>query len=224
MFISPIDTSALDAGALSTNKNGNSSSANTDPAAMQDRFLKLLVAQLNNQDPMNPLDNAEMTTQMAQINTVTGLQTLNLSMQTMAEQFSTMQQIQGISLIGRSVLLEGNRLALDDGQQGQGRFVLDNAAAQVKVDIVTPGGVLVDSLELGALEKGRQQFDWDASKYQGNPAELRFQVTATTQGQPVVATPLMQSKVMATGSNAGALTLTLESGETVNYAQVGGVI
>lgn len=221
MLISPIDTSALDAGATST---GKSASASTDAAAMQDRFLKLLVAQLNNQDPMNPLDNAEMTTQMAQINTVTGLQTLNLSMQTMAEQFSTMQQIQGISLIGRSVLVEGNQLALDDQKQAQGRFLLDNAASQVKVDIVTPGGVLVDSVELGTLEKGKNEFAWDASKYQGDPSQLRFQVTASAQGQPVKATSYMQSKVVATGSNAGALTLTLESGQTVNYANVGGVI
>ena len=98
MFISPIDTSALNAGATTTSTTRDSS---TDPSAMQDRFLKLLVAQLNNQDPMNPLDNAQMTTQMAQINTVTGLQTLNLTMQTMAEQFITMKHIQGISLIGR---------------------------------------------------------------------------------------------------------------------------
>ena len=97
MILNPIGTTA-------TTNTGASANATNDPAAMQDRFLKLLVAQLNNQDPMNPLDNAQMTTQMAQINTVTGIQTLNLTMQTMAEEFSTMQQIQGISLIGRSVL------------------------------------------------------------------------------------------------------------------------
>jgi flagellar basal-body rod modification protein FlgD len=93
-------------GTTTVNTNGTSTNATTDPAAMQDRFLKLLVAQLTNQDPMNPLDNAQMTSQMAQINTVTGLQNLNLTMQSMAEEFSTMQQIQGISLIGRSVLAE----------------------------------------------------------------------------------------------------------------------
>lgn len=57
----------------STNTKANAN----DPAAAQDRFLKLLVAQLNNQDPMNPLDNAQMTSQIAQINTVTGIQQLN---------------------------------------------------------------------------------------------------------------------------------------------------
>ena len=56
--------------------NLNATTAN-DSAAAQDRFLKLLVAQLNNQDPMTPMDNAQMTSQIAQINTVTGIQQLN---------------------------------------------------------------------------------------------------------------------------------------------------
>ena len=64
-----------------TDTTATKSNAATDPNAAQDRFLKLLVAQLNNQDPMNPLDNAQMTSQMAQINTVTGIQQLNQTMQ-----------------------------------------------------------------------------------------------------------------------------------------------
>jgi len=220
MNISPIDTSALDNGANTTSKTRDSS---TDPSAMQDRFLKLLVAQLNNQDPMNPLDNAQMTTQMAQINTVTGLQTLNLTMQTMAEQFSTMQQIQGISLIGRSVLSEGDRMSLDD-KTGKGMFDLAGAASSVKVEIVTPGGVAVDTIDMGAQEGVRLNFEWDASKYQGNAAELRFRVTAANGETAVKATPLTQSQVLATGSKSGALTLTLADGSTVNYANILGVL
>ena len=220
MILSPIDTSALDKGASTTSKTRDSS---TDPGAMQDRFLKLLVAQLNNQDPMNPLDNAQMTTQMAQINTVTGLQTLNLTMQTMAEQFGTMQQIQGISLIGRSVLSEGDRMGFAD-KTGKGMFDLAGAATNVKVEIVTPGGVAVDAIDMGAQEGGRLNFEWDASKYQGNAADLRFRVTASNGETTVKATPLTQSQVMATGSKDGALTLTLADGSTVNYANLLGVL
>ena len=63
----------------------------TDPAAMQDRFLKLLVAQMNNQDPMSPMDNAQLTSQMAQINTVSGIQELNQSVSKISSQFGAMQ-------------------------------------------------------------------------------------------------------------------------------------
>jgi len=220
MILSPIDTSALDKGATTTSKTRDSS---TDPGAMQDRFLKLLVAQLNNQDPMNPLDNAQMTTQMAQINTVTGLQTLNLSMQTMAEQFSTMQQIQGTSLIGRSVLSEGKHMAFT-GDAGKGMFDLAGAATGVKVEVVTPGGVVVDTIDMGAQEGGRHSFDWDAGKYSGSKSDLQFRVTATNGEAAVKATTLTQSQVVATGSKAGALTLTLANGNSVNYASVLGVL
>ena len=154
---------------------------------------------------------------------VTGIQTLNLTMQTMAEQFSTMQQIQGISLIGRSVLSEGDRMSLDD-KTGKGMFDLAGAASSVKVEIVTPGGVAVDTIDMGAQEGGRLNFEWDASKYQGNAAELRFRVTAANGETAVKATPLTQSQVLATGSKSGALTLTLADGSTVNYANVLGVL
>ena len=71
------------------------SDPNTDPAALRRIVSELLVAQLNNQDPMNPLDNAQMTSQMAQINTVTGIQQLNQTMASMAAQFNSLQVMQG---------------------------------------------------------------------------------------------------------------------------------
>lgn len=213
----------LDTVGAAINTHGVSTNAANDPQAMQDRFLKLLVAQLNNQDPMNPMDNAQMTTQMAQINTVTGIQQLNLSMQGMTEQFSTMQQLQGISMIGRSVLTEGNRMGWSEGS-GKGFFDLAEAATDVRVDVVTPGGVLVDSVELGALDKGRQSFAWNAAGYQGDASELRFNVRASVGDKAVASRPLAQAQVLATGSNAGALTLTLDNGDVVNYLGIHGVL
>jgi flagellar basal-body rod modification protein FlgD len=210
-------------GTTTVNTNGTSTNATTDPAAMQDRFLKLLVAQLTNPDPMNPLDNAQMTSQMAQINTVTGLQNLNLTMQSMAEEFSTMQQIQGISLIGRSVLAEGDRMSFTD-ETGKGYFDLAGSATSVKVEIVTPGGVVVDTVDMGAQEKGRRSFEWDSSSYSGTTSDLRFRVVANTGEGAVGATTLTQSQVVATGSSAGALTLTLDNGDIVNYFRIHGVL
>jgi len=91
---------------------GNSLS-NTSTADMQDRFLKLLVAQINNQDPLSPMDNAQMTSQMAQINTVSGIQQVNQTLTSMAAQFSAMQVLQGAALVGHNVLTAGNTLVTD---------------------------------------------------------------------------------------------------------------
>ena len=202
--------------------NTKAAAANSNEGA-QDRFLKLLVAQLNNQDPMNPLDNAQMTSQIAQINTVTGIQQLNFTMLGIAEQFSSLQVMQGASMIGRSVITEGNNLKVKDGV-GSGMFDLSGAAGDVKVEILTPGGQLVGTLELDAKAQGRHQFEWDASKYTGSTSDLRFKVTALNGNVAVESTPLTQAKVVSTGAANGQLTLDLEGGGTVSYDKVKAII
>ena len=65
----------------------------TNAAEMQNQFLTLLVAQLKNQDPTSPMDNAQMTSQMAQISTVSGIEKLNDTVNSVTSQFSTMQML-----------------------------------------------------------------------------------------------------------------------------------
>src|SRR3954468_2381511 len=96
----------------------------TSAADQEDRFMKLLVAQMQNQDPLNPMDNAQVTSQMAQINTVSGIQTLNTTVQSLNTQFVQMQALQGAALVGHDVTVKGNGLAIE-GQVGVGGFVLD---------------------------------------------------------------------------------------------------
>src|SRR5439155_26218822 len=107
-------------------------SAASDAAVTSDRFLKLLVAQMKNQDPLNPMDNAQVTSQMAQINTVTGIDKLNATVQGLSSQFVQLQAMQGASLVGRDVIVAGNKLSVDtEAGVGQGGFQLDNPADAV---------------------------------------------------------------------------------------------
>src|SRR4051812_22877348 len=78
-----------------------------------DRFLKMLVAQMSNQDPLNPMDSAEVTSQMAQISTVEGVQTLNTSITSLGAQLTQMQTMQGAALVGKDVAIEGNALRVN---------------------------------------------------------------------------------------------------------------
>jgi flagellar basal-body rod modification protein FlgD len=207
-----------------TDTAGTKAAAANDNEGAQDRFLKLLVAQLNNQDPMNPLDNAQMTSQIAQINTVTGIQQLNFTMLGIAEQFSSMQTMQGATMIDRTVVLAGDKLAVAEGV-GKGMFDLNATAKDVKVEILTPGGQLVGTVNLDAKEAGRHEFEWDASKYTGSASDLKFKVTALdSKGVAVESTPLIQSKVVGTGASDGQLTLNLANGATVTYDKVRSVL
>ncbi len=188
-------------------------------AGSADRFLKLLVTQLQNQDPLNPMDNAELTSQMAQINTVTGIENLNTSVQAMHASFLQMQALQGASLVGRDVTVEGNQLKIVDGRV-EGGFSLAGPADSVQVEILNPAGQVVDTLQLGAQDSGRQGFEWDANKaVDGGP--YSFRIGAKLGSADVAAVPLMLDRVTSValdGSNG--LILTLENSGRVAYGDI----
>ena len=202
-----------------TDATGTKANAATDPAAAQDRFLKLLVAQLNNQDPMNPLDNAQMTSQIAQINTVTGIQQLNQTMASMATQFNSLQVMQGTTLIGRNVMTEGSTLAVAD-KVGKGGFELASPATSVKVDVLNASGQVIETVDLGAKAVGRHTFEWDASGYTGSTEGLQFRITAANGSTKIASTSLALSKVTAAGAEDGQLKLTLANGKTISYSDI----
>ncbi len=194
----------------------------TSGAVSEDRFLKLLVAQLSNQDPMNPMDNAQMTSQMAQISTVSSVQQVNQTLQGLATQLASMQMLQGSSLVGHQVLVEGNALALDNGKTG-GAVDLALKADSVRIDILSAGGQVVDSFDLGPQAAGRHNFDWDATGHAalGNPC---YRVTATAGGQVVRATPLVRDRVLSVGADNGAMNLQLQRLGTVAYGAVKSIL
>jgi flagellar basal-body rod modification protein FlgD len=188
-------------------------------AGAADRFLKLLVTQLQNQDPLNPMDNAELTSQMAQINTVTGLEKVNQSVQSMHASFLQMQALQGASLIGRDVTVEGNKLTLVDGKL-EGGFSLAGPADTVQVEILNPAGKVVDTLQLGSLDSGRHGFEWDASKLDSTAGHT-FRVSAKLDSAPVSSVALMRDRVSSVAlDGANGLMLTLEQSGNVAYGDI----
>lgn len=195
----------------------------TTSTEMQDRFLKLLVAQINNQDPLNPMDNAQMTTQMAQINTVSGIQQLNDTMKSMSTQFTAMQVLQGTSLVGHDVLIPGNTLWRNatTGMAGSA-FDLGGSASQVKIEILSPSGTLLDTISANAMSAGRNSFTWNASKYSNYPS-LSYRITAVNDGKAVAATTYSTDRVLGVGTVDGALNLELSSGQNVPYIKVAAV-
>ncbi|HEY2560736.1 MAG TPA: flagellar hook capping FlgD N-terminal domain-containing protein [Caldimonas sp.] len=194
--------------------------AASDADVTSDRFLKLLVAQMQNQDPLNPMDNAEVTSQMAQINTVTGIDKLNTTVEGLTSQFMQMQALQGASLVGRDVIVAGNKLSVDDASAvGQGGFELANAADAVKVEILSASGAVVQTLNLGAEGAGLHSFDWPAGDATSTSG-LTFRVTATAGGVATPVTALMRDRVDAISTSGTSFNLELESSGTVPYSAV----
>lgn len=197
---------------------GASSITGANEAGSQDRFLKLLVTQLKNQDPLSPMDNAQLTSQIAQINTVSGIATLNTSVQQLSSQFLQMQSLQGAALVGKDVIVAGNTLDIAAGS-GQGGFELASAADAVKVEVMSPAGRVVDTLSLGAQSSGMHSFDWASGNYDANSG-LTFRVSATSGSTALASTALMRDKVDAVSTSGGALMLELHNAGTVAYTNV----
>ncbi len=190
--------------------------------ATQDRFLKLLIAQMKNQDPQNPLDNAAVTSQMAQINTVQGISQLNTTLSTMLTQ---LQGSQAMSLPGHQVLIAGNKVALANNGSGlsaRAGFDLAADADNVAVDIKDASGNLVTTLNLGAQASGAGTFHWDGSTPGGSaPAgNYTFSVKASAASAGVAASGLMAATVTGSTSTPQGVRLTLDGLGARNYSDV----
>jgi len=186
--------------------------------ASADRFLKLLVAQMQNQDPLSPMDNAQVTSQMAQINTVSGIEKLNTSVQGLSGQFMQMQALQGATLVGHDVVVPGDILSVSSGL-AQGGFELGSAADNVTVEVLAPSGKVLDTIDLGAQANGLHSFGWPAGTADDSSG-LRFRVTAKSGATKLAVTPLMRDRVDAVATSGNALTLELQKSGSVPYSTV----
>ena len=199
-----------------------SAASATSAKEASERFLKLLVTQLQNQDPMNPVDNAQMTSQMAQISTVSGIEKLNGTVEGLTRQFVQMQAMQGASLVGKDVILKGDTLSVSSGVAG-GVYQVDAAAQSVKAEILSPAGLVVDTLNLGGQAAGRHDFVWPGGSAVSESAGYRFRITAVSGSTPVGSTTLMRDKVDAVNTNGAALTLELLRNGQVPYSAIAAV-
>ena len=210
--------STISALAEQLNSAAGGTSTTKNEAGSEDRFLKLLVAQMQNQDPMNPLDNAQVTSQMAQINTVSGIDKLNKTVAGLNSQLVQLQALQGVTLVGRDVTVVGDRLLVAEGV-GVGGFELTGAADNVKVEILNAAGRVADTLNLGAQASGSHSFEWPSGNVQDGDG-YRFRVTATAGSASVLGNKLMRDHVDAVSSSGNALSFELRHSGPVSYDTV----
>jgi flagellar basal-body rod modification protein FlgD len=175
---------------LMSTMNAKKPEATDSVQADTDKFMTLLVTQLKNQDPLNPLDNAQVTSQLAQLQTVTGVNKLNETLETLKSSYQSSESMQATNLIGHGVLVEGNTLKLNGGKSVFG-VDLATAADNVQVVVTDPRtGKDVATIDLGAAEAGAMPLAWDGSSDAVDAATLgdgkySFRVIATRGGQPL---------------------------------------
>ena len=159
----------------------NNRNTSTKAEDQQNKFLTLLTTQLKNQDPLNPMDNAQMTSQLAQISTVDGIERLNTTLASMMSSTSETQALQMAALVGHGALVEGKNLPLTKDGAAIGGFDLASAADRVKIEIKDGNGNVVRTINLEGQEAGVKNFVWDGKNNDGTALEAgdyTFSVTA----------------------------------------------
>ncbi len=173
--------------------NGGRTEKTSELDAAQNRFLMLLTTQLKMQDPLSPMDNAQVTSQLAQISTVDGITKLNSTLEQMMASSTEAQQLQAAALVGHAVLIEGSALKLVDGQ-AMGGLELETPADQVTVTIKSASGVVVREMTLGDQEAGVVPFVWDGLDNSGTAVaqdgSYSFTVKAVQGSSTLTSTPL----------------------------------
>lgn len=128
----------------------------------QDEFLKLMIAEMNNQNPLKPKENGEFIAQLAQFSSVEKLGQLNQTTNDVAKNMRSNQALQASSLVGRSVIVDGNKsgLLLNNGIIS-GQSDLGSSATDIKLSIKTKSGQLLEQIPLGSHAKGEMSLRWD---------------------------------------------------------------
>ncbi|OHC87608.1 MAG: flagellar biosynthesis protein FlgD [Sideroxydans sp. RIFOXYD2_FULL_59_7] len=185
--------------------------SSADIGATQDRFLKLLVTQMKNQDPLNPLDNAQVTSQMAQLSTVTGIDKLNATVQALSSSMLASQSLQAVSMIGHVALTDGDGMDLANGN-AYGGVELKDPADKVTVEIADASGALVRTLHLGAQDAGIVDFNWDGMTDNGDTAadgKYTFTAVSELSGKKMDATTLSYGLVNSVAQSSSGVTVNI---------------
>ncbi len=164
----------------------------------QNDFLKLLTAQLKNQDPTDPVDAAAQLTQLAQFSSVAGIAEMNTTLKAIQEKLSGSTTSDALSYVGRTVLAPGDTAypRTDGGLTGAVELASD--ATDLRVSITGPNGAVLKTLSLGAQTKGTVTFDWDGTTNNGEPAGTGpFKITTVARNNEarVATTPLVWAPV-----------------------------
>ena len=218
-----------------TSAAGYAESVNTDTGLVdgadsadgtEDRFLKLLVAQMRNQDPLNPMDNAQVTSQLAQISTVRGIESLNKSMTEFVAANAQGTALSSVAMLGKQVLVPGDAFNYEPPAAGAGTrlgFELSGAATATRLEVVDAAGKVVHTRTMANLEAGMQTFEWDGKDANGSTVAagpLAVRVAAVEGTVAVEAAALVPARVVGISQAGGATQLELDGPAPVAPADV----
>ncbi len=198
--------------------------ASKEKSLGQEDFLKLMTTQLQNQDPMKPMENGDFLAQIAQFSTVEGIGDLNKNFSSLSASLVSNQALQATNLVGRQVLAPTGVAALKSGSGIRGSVELPAASGDVVVTVRDQSGQVVRRLDLGAQAAGSTSFQWDGLRDDGqyaSPGNYFLSAESSVDGQYQSVDTLLVSDVRSvTLSNSGGLLLDLDGIGSLDFSEV----
>ncbi|EPR41624.1 flagellar hook capping protein [Desulfovibrio sp. X2] len=190
----------------------------------KDDFLTLFVAQLENQDPLNPADNQDMVAQLAQFSSLEQLTNISSTLDSMSSSLTESQQINATSYIGKDVLASGNCVALASGSASNVTYTVPEDASNVVANIYDSSGNIVDSVSLGDVNQGEYDFAWDGKDYDGNVCDDGVYYVSFTgedeNGDSLSISSMVEGEVTGVSMSSGSVVLSLSDGRQVSLSNV----
>jgi len=198
-------------------------SGSASAADLQNNFLTMLVTQMNNQDPLNPMDNSQLTSQLAQISTVSSMQTMNSTLNQLLSQVSASRAMGSTALIGHTVMVPGSKISVSDGTSSKFGIDLPSTADAVTVDIVDSSGQVVRTIDLKGQTAGVQDVSWDGKNDAGvavPDGDYTFKVTATASGKSVSPVALNYGTVKSISGDSTGVLADIGNGQSANVNDI----
>lgn len=178
-----------------------------------DSFLTLMTAQLRNQDPLKPMEGTEFISQLATFGTVSGVQEMQTSLETLAASLRSTQTLNGATMVGRDILASTNYIEHTQGGTVSGQIDVPAGTSALQLRITDSSGAVVREIPLG-IDAGTQSFTWDGLRSDGTQAETDeydVEAVATVRGQTGSLEVLMSGRVSSVSIDPTGTNLTLNT-------------
>lgn len=189
----------------------------------KNEFLNLLVAQLNNQNPLEPQSNGEFIAQLAQFSQVEGIEKLNTSMGSLLSGYQSSQALQASSLVGSKVIIPTDKALVDTSESFKASLVLPTSSSNVYVNVYDKAGTAVSRINMGEQAAGNVSFIWDGKDASGNllpPGTYKFEAQATYEGETKGLYTMLPANVDSVVLGGSELMLNLAGLGSVPLSQV----
>lgn len=205
-------TSGLDNIVGQTSTTSTQSQASSTKSVGKDEFMKLLLAQLKNQDPLKPMDGTDFAAQLAQFSSLEQLKNLNTTLETQSVNQMTLGYAQSVNMIGKEAVANSGNTVTANGQTTELNYRLAKDAQSVTISIMDKNGNLIKTWDESAKTAGMNRATWDCSGVE--KGDYTYQIAATNSfGAPVTADTMTTGVVTAVHFRSNQILVTLNGRE-----------